>query len=249
MAKNAPQWWNPLSWFGGGEEEEKPDTSAITSAARPFQSLSEIPMGSTLNDIIMKALKEGKGVGFSPEYAEKTTSPLVASRKASWKETELPFLQSSLAGRGISRSTLGARDVGRAEASKERDINEIMGQAYKENEAQKKIDQSKYETMGQSFMGQEAAQKGAYASDDLSRAMSVTGLNETERLRKLTQQQNDLNQIIGAAIKYVAPAALAPFTGGSSLAMYGATGITELMDKYKQLQEAEKAASTAKPFI
>jgi len=236
----------------GLETKAAPDTSAYTNAVRPFQSLTEIPVGKTLNEQILAALQQGKGIGFAPEYAEKTTSPLVASRQARWGEVERPALESSLASRGLSRSTLGARDIGKAEASKERDINDIMGQAYKEQESQKKLDEARYQNLGMDFTGKEASQRGIYAAEDAARMKYASDAENQYRAQKDDERITDVNKTIGAGAKYglpLAAIAAAPFTGGASLALLPAAtsiggGISDLMSKQSQIEQAEKATNT-----
>lgn len=246
----------------GLEKKSAPDYSAVTNAVRPFQSLTEIPVGATLNDIILKALKEQKGIGFGPEYTDKTTSPLVATRQARWKEEELPNLESSLSSRGLSRSTLGARDIGKAEASKERDINDIIAQAYKEQEAQKKVDQAKYEGLGQWYTGAEAATKGAYAAEDVRRMGIASDAENKYRADKEIERVQDQSKTYALVADAIMGAVSGGMAGGGSLnsiimgALQGGAGsfgkamASDTVD-YKQLADFAKqyAGSQAKAFI
>ncbi len=185
----------------------KPKKQDLSLGRMPYGSLTEFPVGASLNDVILKGLS-GKDVGpsqigFGSDFAEKTTSPLVATRTARWKEEELPFLESSLSSRGLSRSTLGARDIGKAEASKERDINEIIGNAYLLNEQQKKLDEAQrakemesFRNAAISFSGGEAQQGNIYSEADMVRRKYQI---EKEAAFKEAERQN-INKAIGTGI-------------------------------------------------
>ena len=241
----------------GLEKKGAPDYTAVTQAVRPFQSLTEIPMGATLNEQILAALRQGKGIGFAPEYAERTTSPLVATREARWKQFEQPALMSELASRGLSRSTLGARDIGLAEAAKERDINEIIGQAYKEQEAQKKLDEARFQELGMRFTGGEAAQKGIYSAEDVRRAEISAEAENRYRTEKEAERIADINKTIGLAVRG-AGYAFAPMTAGASIPIsegiaggFGGSQYNygELLDLAKQAKGATTTTESPSPFI
>lgn len=241
----------------GLEKKAAPDYTALTQAVRPFQSLTEIPVGATLNEQILAALKQGKGIGFAPEYAEKTTSPLVATREARWKQEELPFLESSLAARGLSRSTLGMRDIGRAEAGKERDINDIIAQAYKEQEAQKKLDEARYQGLGQWYTGAEATQKGIYSAEDARRVQLGVEAENKYRAEKEAERIANLNKTIGLAVRG-AGYAFAPFTAGASIPIaeglaggFGGSNYSygDLLDLAKQAKGTTTTTESPSPFI
>ena len=231
----------------GLQTKAAPDTTAYTQAVRPFKSLTEIPVGKTLNEQILAALQQGKGIGFAPEYAEKTTSPLVATRQARWKQEELPSLESSLASRGLSRSTLGARDIGRAEASKERDINEIMGQAYKEQESQKKLDEARYQGLGQWYTGAESGQRSQYAAEDAARMKYATDAENTYRAQKETERIADLNKTIGLGLRMFGPSAAADAFQGSTVTPMGKTTIEDITKEKEMIKQYDR--SQASPFL
>ena len=231
----------------GLESKSAPDTPAYTHAVRPFQSLTEIPVGKTLNEQILAALQQGKGIGFSPEYAEKTTSPLVATRQARWGEVERPALESSLASRGLSRSTLGARDIGMAEASKERDINDIMGQAYKEQESQKKLDEARYQGLGQWYTGAESGQRSQYATEDAARMKYASDAENAYRAQKETERIADLNKTIGLGLRMFGPQAAADVFQGTTVTPMGKTTTDDTLKEEEALKRAERAQ--ASPFI
>jgi hypothetical protein len=240
----------------GLEKKSAPDTSAYTNAVRPFQSLTEIPTGAALNETILAALKSGKGIGFGPEYTDRTTSPLVATRAARFQEEELPALESGLSSRGLSRSTLGARDIGKATAAKERDINDIIAQAYKDSEAQKKLDQSRYEGLGMQFTGAESAQRTQYAAEDAARMKYASDLENAYRQEKDAERITNINKTIGLAAKG-AGYLLAPVTGGASIAVgEGLSGAMnsgnysygELLDLAKQAKNTTSSTESPSPF-
>jgi len=233
-------WWNPFSW--GDDDDEEQQKAAVTNAVRPFKSLTEINTGQTLNDIIQAALTQGKGIGYPSDYTSRVTSPVVAQREYNFTKKELPTLSGELSGRGLGRSSIAGQQIGEATAQKERDINSYLADAYATDEAQKKADQARYENLGMTYTGAEATQRGNYSADDLLRVLETNKIGTAYN----TRDTQDINQLIGTALKYAAPAALAPFTGGASLAMYGAYGIGDLTKALTQVNEATNATPFTK---
>jgi hypothetical protein len=253
-----------MSWlsdlFGGSAKKEKQraeeqraaNSALISGAAKPYESLTDIPVGKSINDTILAALNKGQGIGYGPEFIGQTTAPGVASREARFREGEIPALSSELSSRGLGRSTIAGNAIQKAGTQKERDINQLISNATLMDYQQRKADQARYEGLGMNWTGEEAAQKGNYSADALARANALTGINNQYygNLNDISAQgSQNINQLIGTGMKYILPAALAPVTGGASLAMYGALGISDLMNEYKKADEAGKASAfTKKPI-
>lgn len=212
----------------------------IGDSSRTYQSLTEIPVGSTLNDTILGALKEGKGIGFGSDYTSRVTNPAVAQREYRFAKKELPALSGELSGRGLGRSSIAGQQIGESMGQKERDINSYLAEAYAQDEAQKKLDQARYENLGMQWTGAEAKQKGAYTTQ-----AREDEANQLEReYAKSAEKQQNINDSFAMALKYGVPLALAPFTGGASLSGLGASGLGDLSKMLGQVKEAE----TASPF-
>lgn len=248
--------WLSDALLGGAEKKAKQRAEEhaaarrqlIQNTARPYESLTEIPVGKSLNDTILAALNQGRGIGYSSDFVSRTTSPVVAEREARFRQEEMPALSSEMGSRGLSRSTIAQEGIRRATGQKERDINQVIADAYMANEQQKKADQARYEGLGMSWTGAEAAQKGAYASNDVARADALAEVSD-QRYKSLndiiSQGYQTKAGITGAAIKYGLPILLAPFTGGASLAGLGAGSMDDMLKQLTQLNEADKAS----PFI
>lgn len=240
-----------MSWlsdmFGGAEkkakqradEEAAAQRALIEKTARPFQSLTEIPVGKSINDTILGALNEGKGIGFGGDFVGRTTNPAIASRETRFTQDEMPYLSSEMASRGLSRSSIAGNAIGRETTAKEQDINQLVANAYLANEQQKKLDQARYEGLGMDWTGAEAGQNNAYVSNDMSRTNALMGINNQfydEMGNIATQRGQNINQMIGAGVN-LAGLALAPTTGGTSLAISQALN---------QALEAKKASAFTK---
>ena len=135
-----------MSWLSNLFGYKKKDEGTTQAPILPVTT--DYRLGKTVEQQIYDALNSGTDIGFGADYVNKSTSPLVASREAGWKQRELPTYEASLGARGMSRSTLGARDINTAFANKENDINSIIAQAYAQNEAQKKSDIARYQGAG-----------------------------------------------------------------------------------------------------
>jgi len=183
----------------GIEKKKAPDTTALTNAMRPFQSLTEIPVGASLNEMILKGLK-GQGWGYAPEFVERTTSPVVAQREARFKQEEMPYLSSELSGRGLGRSSIAGQAIGRAGGAKERDINELIAKAYLENEQQKKLDESRYQELGKWYTGAESGQRSEYAAEDARRTQYALEKELGYQNEKETERIQNINRTIGLAL-------------------------------------------------
>ena len=241
-----------MSWFsdtflGGAEKKAKQradeqaaaNRALIQNTARPFQSLTEIPVGKSLNDTILAALNKGEGIGFSPDFVSKTTNPAIASRETRFNQYEMPALSSEMGSRGLSRSTIAGNAIGRETTAKEQDINQLIANAYLAQEQQKKLDQARYEGLGMNWTGAEADQNRAYVSNDLSRTNALMGVNNQfyDTMGGIADKSGqNLNQLIGTAVN-LASLAAAPATGGTSLMAAQAL---------QKINEAEKASPYTK---
>ena len=197
-----------MSWFSNLFGRKKKDEGTVAAPVIP--RITDYPIGSTIEERILAALRSGQNIGYPEEFVSRTTSPLVASREAGFRESELPFLNAQYGGRGLSRSTLAARDVGKAFATKERDINEIIANAYAMNEAQKKTDIARYENLGYDFSGTQQGIGERQAQADYGANIYNT------RVMAANKEAN--NQALLKALGIGTAIAAAPFTGGTSLA-------------------------------
>lgn len=204
-----------------GIKRKRADLGPIMDAPLPPKSLTEFPTGKALNEAILAGLRgEGVGpsqIGFGPQFVSKTTSPLVASRQARFETEELPTLSGELSARGVGRSTIAGREIGRVSARKERDINEIIGQAILLNEQQKKIDEAAkrgemagFRGEAAGFAGAEAGLRTGVAGEQARRAGIEVGAQEAADIGT----RGDINRLLATA----ASIGLVPFTGGASLA-------------------------------
>jgi len=237
----------------GLEKKAAPDTSYLTQGIRPYQSLTEIPVGASLNDIILKGLK-GEGWGFAPEFIDKTTSPVVAQREARFKNYELPTLTSELSSRGMGRSSIAGQQIGEATAQKERDINSVIAEAYAKDQAQRKLDEARFQSLGQWWTGAEAGQRGAYSADDAMRRQYALEKELAYQNAKEDERIQNLNRTIGYGLSI-----LSPMPGATWNAMTGTQGsagtaksfsdqLAEKITELNRLSGNTTTTTAAQPF-
>lgn len=192
---------NFAKMFGLGKKS--PDLGPIMQA--PVQKqLTEFPTGAALNERILAALK-GQGLGFDPSFVERTTSPVAAQREARFKEQEMPFLTSEMSGRGLGRSTIAQEGVRRAVGAKERDINELIANAYYQNEIQKAADKARYEQAAQQFAMGESDISGKVAGEKVRREELGLGFEQARRA-----EDADLNARIWSGLLSLGASAVIP---------------------------------------
>lgn len=237
---------------------KKIDLSPITGAEKP-QLFRESPVGASLNERLLAALRgEGVGpsqIGFDPALLSKTTSPITQQREARFKEVEQPFLSGEFSGRGLGRSTVAGREIGRASAQKERDINEIIGNAILMNEQQKKIDEAQRsaEAQGvrQQALGFAAGETGAQqvrAAEGVRRAEIGVGAQQARNI----QGSADIDRLIATALSLTGQGQTAQLfspQGGGQAGGQGGGDTADISALLNLLKQGGQAASMAKAFI
>jgi len=176
-----------------------PDIPYASQEQLFFTSPNASKEGYSLKDFAAKRIK-GEGLGFGEDFLDRSTSAPIKSREARFRENELPAINSQLSARGLARSAgpnLATDVLARAEAGKERDINDLISQFYVLNERQKKSDQSEGLRLAESLQGE---QRGML--DNMAAASErLVGRNIAERDSRATSQaaagQNILSSIGG----------------------------------------------------
>ncbi len=193
-----------------GLKKKRPDLGPIMKAPLPPKSLTEFPIGADVSKFLRGRIAEG----FGPDFVSRTTSPLTAELRAGFEERTLPGIESALSARGLGRSTIAARDIGRATQQNVRDINQVIAQAVLASEQER----GRAAEAGRAFAGTEAGLATGVAGEQTRRAGIEFG---TEQAQQLAGQQT-INQLISGAF------------GLGSAALGGGTTI----DRIRQLEEA-----------
>lgn len=157
-----------FDWLFGKKKDEKVQTKY--EGPKPYSSLTEFPVGKSLNDIILQGLT-GKGWGFPEGYIDRATSPFIEQLRVNAPKTQRE-VQDVYSARGLGRGTAAARDVGEVAAQRERDINQILSQVYMADIAQRKQDEANAIARGQTFAGAEAATRTGAGSFGLSQMIA-----------------------------------------------------------------------------
>jgi hypothetical protein len=181
-----------------GLGKKSPDMSGIMNA--PTQKyLTDFPTGKALEERILAALQGGKGIGFGSDFVSRTTNPAIAQRQARFTERELPMLESELSGRGLGRSSIAGESLMRAGQAKERDIDELIANAYLQQEQQKKLDEARYENLASGLAAAESGVSGAVASDILGRETLGFGEASARKAQDQDLTQRIIAGLVGAA--------------------------------------------------
>ncbi len=174
-------------FFGGNSKKQ--DTTY--TGPQPIQSITELPMGKTLSDILMQRM-QGQGVGYSPDFVDRTTSPVIAQRMARYNEYELPELTSAMSARGLQRSSLTGDLIRRQAGARERDIMDTLAQAYSQNEQEKQRQISEALGMGQSTLGMELGQRSNWQQSQYGDYLNQLAQRQAQQQSK----QQGLNNMI-----------------------------------------------------
>lgn len=184
------------SYFGGKKKKEDP----VQYSNIDLKNITDFPTGSTLNTRILNALNKGEGIGYPAEYINRSTSPFIASRESRFTENELPAMNAEYGSRGLSRSTLATRDIGKAYAQKERDVNEIMANAYMKNLEQGKTDTARYENLADTFSQNQATLENQEELYNAGIGNKNLELSKASELNNANNSYANLNQAIGSGL-------------------------------------------------
>jgi len=200
-----------LSEFLGFGKKKVNETPAI-----PMPTQEQLTLTKNLRDYALRG--EGfEGKGYGEGFLSKATNPVIANKEAMFREQTLPGIQNQLSSRGVARSAgsgLATDMVLRAEAQKNRDIDELMSKFYVLNEQQKKSDQSQMLRTATGLQDQEAGMLENRAAASERQAIRDTSQNNAFN----AQQDANLNRTVSAALG----AATGGSTGGWSGALSGA---------------------------
>ena len=87
----------------------------------------------------LRKLIEGQKIGFGDDFVQRQTNPAAAQLQAGF-DTQRGLIGEEYASRGLGRSSLAARDVGKAQAQTQRDISSVIAEADLMNRQQGKAD-------------------------------------------------------------------------------------------------------------
>jgi len=137
------------------------EINAVYGGPKPYESLTGFPVGSELNKTILAGLR-GEGWGFPEGYIERSTSPFIEQLRVNAPKTQRE-VQDIYSARGLGRGIAAARDVSEVAAQRERDINQILANAYMADIAQRKADETAWQERGARYANQEVATRDAAA--------------------------------------------------------------------------------------
>lgn len=179
-----------------------------------------------------------QGPGFSSDFVEKSGNPQAQRMRADFQNYTSPFLSSQASARGLGRSTLALDQQRRGFQETESNIDQLMADLYKLNEAQKKSDTQFGANLGQNILSGDIGQQNqiAAASERLANATAADA-----RGRETADKATSGN-LLGASTMIGAPI-LAPLGGAIGGAM-GSLGLGGLARTLAPFGEALSGAAT-----
>lgn len=209
MAKRS--WWDTL-W---GTPEKINEQQAKYTGPQPYSSMTDFPVGAELNKTILAGLG-GQGWGMPAGYTERATSPAIAQLRANAPKTQRE-VQDVYSSRGLGRGTAVARDVGEVATQRERDINQLLSEAYQADIMQRKQDEANWQTRGSGYAGQEVGTRSGASTFGLSQMGAENTANaENNALRR--QYNQDQSSALDKQIMAGLTVAL-PFAGAGLTAL------------------------------
>jgi hypothetical protein len=231
----ARSWWDKL-W---GIPEKVNAQQAKYTGPKPYTSLTEFPVGKSVNDVILSGLT-GANWGYPAGYIERATSPFIEQLRVNAPKTQRE-IQDIYSARGLGRGTAAARDVGEVAAQRERDINQILANAYMGDIQQRKIDEANAIARGLTFSGMEEGTRrgaGAFGLEQMGAENQANLQNQALRRQYAQDETSALNRMI------YAPLAIgSSFVTGNpafALSAFGGGGTSGGFDWKSLIEEGEK---------
>ena len=192
------------SFFGGSK---KVDTSY--TGPRPVGSLADVQGGKDYYKTIQDRIA-GRNVGFGEGYADKYSSPIIKNLRRGFTDYTMPELTSELSRMGRRKGSAGFSQIERAygeQADKEGDIFSRL--------------QMRNEDQGRSEVNDALERLGSYASNEANLMDRLSGFEYDARRNEIADARagrKEDNERTGKVLATAGELALAPFTGGASLA-------------------------------
>jgi hypothetical protein len=160
---------------------------------------------------LRKSVKSRR-MGFGPQFVERTTSPFVQELEMRFPETRREIFDVA-GGAGLGRSSAVVRDVGKAAAQRDVDINKLIAEATLKDLIQQKHDVEQRDATLRALGLDEAAQANIFAESEMKRGEIQRGIRE----RNAAADTQFLNRLIGVPLAVGAGIA----TGQPELALSG----------------------------
>ena len=113
------------------------------SGQRPYTSLVDATGGQDYFNTI-KARSQGQGVGYSPDYVEKASNPVIARMRNQFSSYDLPALKSELSAAGRRRGSGGFDQLSRAYQTQGLNEEAAYAPIYQQAEEARRDDINKY---------------------------------------------------------------------------------------------------------
>jgi len=194
-----------------GYQKRKPNISPVG-----LKGYTDTATGGALNQRILAALNQGQNIGFGEDYVNRSTSPAVAQLRADLPN-QIRDIQGYYSGMGLGRSTPAAQQQGEFRAQHARDINQLLADAYMQNELQKKTDIGRYENLANTVAGQDLASENAKLAD----IEGAKRANYDASIARDTANTGAINRILAAAGGGLKPFLEQPDMGGGGISQYG----------------------------
>lgn len=185
------------------------------SGMTPYSSLMDAAGGKDYYNRIL-ARSQGQGVGYSPDYVNQSTNPVIARMKGDFGSYQIPELKSELTATGRRAGSSGFQQLGQAYRNEGLDEAAAYAPIYQQaQEAARQDTNSGIQDLGSFNTGDYNARNTAAGFEKNTFDTSMSNL------QKDRAANNAKGEKIGQA---AVGAAAAPFTGGASLAFMGGGG-------------------------
>lgn len=220
-----------LLGFLGFGKKDKPNLAP--SSIPP--SLDNLDQTTNLRDLVKRRMVNGQDLGYGDDFVSKTTNPAIAKIDSDFQNKTLPRISSEASKRGIARSSITTDQIGKAEADKNLNTDNMVAEFYKLNEMQKKADFGQALGVSENLQNQDASLQTARAdaaANQVGRNVTAANLNNANDLKRQ-------NQVIGSLANSIAPGSGSAF--GAPAATKTATDVATKQnilgdDDYSQLE-------------
>lgn len=200
-----------MSIFSKLFNSEKKDTTY--SGPKPYGSLLQAQGGQDYYNRIL-GRSQGQGVGYSHDYVEKASNPVIARMRNKFSSYDIPELKSDLSLTGRRKGSSGFGQI--AKAYENQGLNEEAAYApiYAAAEEAKRADTNTGIT-----------QLGEFNKGDFDARNILSNFEYADNSRQVSeanQRRSNESAGLNRAGQLITSVGLAPFTGGASLA--GASG-------------------------
>lgn len=209
-----------MSWISNLFKTQK---TPSYQGATPYGSLLDATGGKEYYDKILARSQGGGGVGYSPDYVEKASNPVIARMRNQFNAYDLPELKSELTATGRRAGSPGFAQISKAYENQGLNEEAAYAPIYQQAEEARRADIN----AGINNLG--AFNTGDYNAKNTQAGFAKDVYNQETKNIQADREAN--NARTGNVIQGAVALGGIPFTGGASL-------YPSLYDPYKSLVQS-----------